>query len=122
LFKKTSSSRGFTLLEVMVALAVLSIALAAVVKNQGDAVDTLGEARLRLRAAWLAQDKMAKLQTSGIESEALFEGAFEKEDAGFRWKVFVSAPPGFPMVKKVAVRVFWGLDGSERFVELVGFY
>ncbi|MBI4774927.1 MAG: type II secretion system minor pseudopilin GspI [Deltaproteobacteria bacterium] len=122
MFKKTSGSRGFTLLEVMVALAVLAIALTAVVKNQGDAADALGEARLRLRAAWLAQDKMAELQTSGIESEALPEGEFEKEDAGFRWKAFVSVPPGFPMVEKVAVRVFWGLEDSERYVELVGFH
>ena len=122
MFKGISNSRGFTLLEVMVALAVLSIALTAVVRNQGEGADVLGEARYRLRAAWLAQDKMAELQTSGLENEALSDGDFDEEDAGFRWKIHVSVPPAFPMVKKLSVRVFWDLDDSERYVELAGFF
>lgn len=58
-------ARGFTLLEVLVALAVLAISLGAAIKASGGY--TLNQAGLRDRtfAEWIAHNQLATVQLSG---------------------------------------------------------
>lgn len=56
------SQRGFTLIEVMVALAVVSIALAALSRAMGVTVSTHSAIDERVVATWVAQNELAKLQ------------------------------------------------------------
>lgn len=58
-------ARGFTLLEVLVALAVLAISLGAAIKAAGGY--TLNQAYLRDRtfAEWIARNQLATVQLSG---------------------------------------------------------
>ncbi len=49
---------GFTLIEVLVALAVLAIAMSAVMRALAQGIDVAAEMRLRTVALWVAQDRL----------------------------------------------------------------
>lgn len=53
--------RGFTLLEVLVALAVLALALSAGIKGAGSNVENTAYLRDRTLAHWVAMNKMTEL-------------------------------------------------------------
>lgn len=62
---RRAPARGFTLIEILVALAVLAIALAALVKGAGAFASNTAHLRDRALAEWLAQNKIIELQLSG---------------------------------------------------------
>src|SRR3989442_4999831 len=53
---------GFTLVEILVALAVLAIALTATARSLGAALDTTAALRDRTLARWVAEDRLAELE------------------------------------------------------------
>ena len=57
-----SSQKGFTLIEVMVALAVVAVALAALSRAMGLTVANQSNLEERIVATWIAQDELVKLQ------------------------------------------------------------
>ncbi len=81
---------GFTLLEIMIALAVLALALVVILRNAGQNLSLLYEANKLTAAAFLSQKKMAELET-GFESAT--EGDFGESFEGFRWKAEIVDPP-----------------------------
>ncbi len=54
--------RGFTLIEVLVALAILAVALAAASRASLMMADSSSALRERLLAGWVAQNRLAELQ------------------------------------------------------------
>lgn len=56
------SAAGFTLVEILVALAVLAIALTAAAHSLGAAVDTTVALRERMLARWVAEDRLTELE------------------------------------------------------------
>ena len=56
------SERAFTLIEVMVALAIVSVALLAALRAAGQGTSNLGDLRTRLLASWVAENVMAEHQ------------------------------------------------------------
>ena len=99
-------SRGFTLLEILVALAVLAIALAATARSMGAAIDTTAALRDRTLARWVAEDRLAQLKL-GREWPALDtkEGDADMGGRAFRWRQQTSASPVARM-RRVEVSVF----------------
>ena len=78
---------GFTLLEVMIALAILAIALTSLFGSQSRSVALAAETRFNTQAPLLAQLQLARLNSAGtIESDS---GDFGDEFPGFRWEVTV---------------------------------
>ena len=57
-----AAAPGFTLVEILVALAVLAIALTAAAHSLGSAADTTAALRERTLARWVAEDKLAELE------------------------------------------------------------
>ena len=92
--------RGFTLLEVMVALAILAGALVALSEVVAGALRNEVRARNLQVATLLARGKMAQLEDryewKGLPaSDASEEGTFDDEGhPEVAWKVEVAAPPG----------------------------
>lgn len=72
-------ARGFTLIEILVALAILAVALAAAVRSASIAADGTLDLRERLAGTWVAQDRLAEYTARPYR--ALFERP-ERDDRG----------------------------------------
>ncbi len=117
---RVRSSRGFTLLEILVALAVLAIALTATARGIGAAIDTTVELRERTLARWVAEDKLAQLEISRAwPALDTTEGDAEMGGHKYRWRQQVSPTPVARM-RRVELGVF--LPGAETpLARLTGF-
>ncbi len=64
LFRHTSCSRqrGFTLLEILAALAIAAVGIAAVVQSIGTSISVAGDTEERLLATWVASNRVAELR------------------------------------------------------------
>ena len=81
---------GFTLLEVMVALAILAIVMVSVYKMHSQSLAMSTEARFYTQAPMLAQSKLAELETTSKGEIADDSGDFGENFPGYNWKVSVS--------------------------------
>ena len=81
--------RGFTLLEVMIALAILAIAMTSLFGSQSQALSLAIEAKFNGAASFLAQEKLAEYD-AGIVEIISGEGDFGEGFPGFGWKTEVS--------------------------------
>jgi len=78
------SQRGFTLLEVMVALAVIVFSLAAVIKTVTSTTSNTIHIRDKTFAYWVAQNQLAEIElTTGSPKKGFTDG--EEELAGLTW-------------------------------------
>ena len=104
--KIETQSAGFTLLEVMVALAVAAIGLGAVSKSMTSNVDVAVKLKNRTIATWVASNRMAELR---MERQFVGSGGNTErtEMGGVEWRVednyTLSADPN---ITKVEIRVF----------------
>ncbi len=80
------SSSGFTLLEVMIAVAILAITLTVLFGSQSQSLSLAAEAKFNTHATFLMQEKLAELESKQLE---LYndEGDFGEAYPGFRWKI-----------------------------------
>lgn len=62
-------SRGFTLIEVMVALAIAGLSLAAVAAAVSQMVDASSAMQERTFASWIAQNKIAEMRLANVVPE-----------------------------------------------------
>ena len=92
------SARGFTLIEVLVALAILAIALAAASRASAMMANSSVELRQRLLASWVAQNRLA-------------EGEVEQAGLKLTWHETVSATPN-QAFRRVEIRV--GAAGGDE--------
>jgi len=79
-----SRSRGFTLIEVLVALVVATLALAAVLAAVSQMADTGLTLRERTYASWIGQNKITELRLANVIPE-VSESNGEIEYAGQEW-------------------------------------
>ena len=112
-----SSKRGFTLLEVLVALAVLSIALVVLLGLRNRDVDLVNTTRDLTTATALARMKMVETQMEGFPELGETAGEFGEGYPQFHWQRMVSSTP-FDYVREVRISVKWGQANQEA-VELV---
>ncbi|MGH8198537.1 MAG: type II secretion system minor pseudopilin GspI [Steroidobacteraceae bacterium] len=77
-------NRGFTLVEVVVALAIVAIGMLAVFKTIGDTVNNVSYLRDRSFAAWIADNRITEIRLSG-EMPSVDETAGELDYAGRHW-------------------------------------
>lgn len=112
---------GFTLIEVMVALAIVSIALLAALRAAGLGTNNVGELRSRLFAGWVAENRLAEHRARGdwlplgIQRGVAREGGLE-----FAWREEVIATPN-PSFRRVDVFVFAAPEESRSLAHLSGF-
>jgi general secretion pathway protein I len=107
-------SSGFTLLEVMVTVAILAIALVAILKANLQSLDSLAEIRERTTASMLAASKLAEVEAAGPALWIEFQGDFGEDYAGYSWQV-ETTPTELDGLIRVTVIV--GRDGTAPGVE-----
>lgn len=114
-------SAGFTLLEILVALAVLAVALTAGARAIGMSVQSAYQIRQALLADWVAQNRLVLHRINrdwpgiGQQSGSDMQGGIE-----FRWEEEVSATP-HGMFRRVEVRVLDPADASRPLRRVVGY-
>lgn len=102
----TRRNAGFTLIEVLVALAILAIALAVAVRAAGIATDGAIETKERLLALWVAENRLAAY-ASGLPFPPVGERSGEETqyDTQFTWRETVSETAN-PFFHRVEVKVY----------------
>lgn len=118
---RCSRRSGFTLIEVLVALAIISIALMSALRAAGQGTNNVGELRARLLAGWVAENQLAEHRArrdwlpQGIQRGTGREGGLD-----FAWREEVIATPN-PSFRRIDVRVFATADESHSLAHLTGF-
>lgn len=112
-------ARAFTLIEVMVAIAILGIALAGLLGLHHQSIQSVIRAQQTTRAAMLAQAVMTAAELERFPdlgfSKGDFEASFPGEFRDFRWQRMVEASGTFPDVRKVMVAVHYGPGFTQTF-------
>lgn len=116
-----NSRRGFTLVEVLVALAIVSIALLAALRAAGLGTASAGELRSRLLAGWVAENLLSEQRAMGawlplgIQHGTASQGGFT-----FAWREEVIATPN-PAFRRVDILVYAAPEESRPLARLTGF-
>jgi general secretion pathway protein I len=112
---------GFTLIEVLVALAIISTALLASLRVAGGGTNSVGELRARLLAGWVAENILAEQRARGVWLlPGMQRGLARQGGIEFAWREEVIATPNV-LFRRVDVRVFAMQDETHALVHLVGF-
>jgi len=111
---------GFTLIEVMVALVIVSLALAGVAASMGQMIDTANTMRDRTFASWIAQNTIAEMRLAGAMPEVgESSGDVDYANTTWTWTANVSET-GVENLMKVEVAVSYaGFDDTVR--QVTGF-
>jgi len=80
-------TKGFTLLEVMIAMAILAIALVAVFQSQSQSISMAGDSRFLTTAALLAQSKMTEIEAVDMMNVKTGNGDFGEGFPDYIWSV-----------------------------------
>jgi general secretion pathway protein I len=125
-------NRGFTLLEVMVAMVIMAVAVTALLGNLSTSMRTARRLTDHDRAAMLAKAKMDELLLDaklphGIE----LQGPLDAVRTGWRqagWRAQVrafdmppGAQPGVPVLERIGLEVWWDGSGGRRTFRLEAF-
>lgn len=102
---RVSGARGFTLIEVLIALAVLVISMVALIQAGGTRADHVGYLRDRTLATWVASDRITALRLEedwpGIGTRT---GEYEMARRTWLWTAEISETPE-PAIRRVEVAV-----------------
>lgn len=83
--------RGFTLIEVMVALTIVAFSLTAVAASMSQMIDAANAMRDRTYASWIAQNKLAEMRLAGVFPEvSTSSGEVEYGNTSWEWRSVVS--------------------------------
>jgi prepilin-type N-terminal cleavage/methylation domain-containing protein len=112
------SNQGFTLLEIMVTVAIMAIVLVSIFDLHSQTISMNIDAKFYATAPFLAQQKLTELEMAQFEEPSNNAGDFDETYPGFAWQVNVediqtevltTAGLGF---KKIIIQI--GFNDNER--------
>ncbi len=124
--------RGFTLLEMLVATAIMGFAVVGLLSNMSTSLRNAALLTGYDRAAVLAREKMDELLLDRrLPPFAWLQGTFDRSltgDAGIGWRARLTpfevppgAGPGTAILERVELIVSWGPEGRQRTLSLDGY-
>lgn len=106
---------GFTLLEVLIAIAILAVTLTVIFGSQSQSLSLATEARFKTRAAFLLESKIAEIEAGTLDVYRS-EGDFGEDFPGFQWEIdvedvaltepFLAADP-MAALRRIKVTIKW---------------
>ncbi len=117
------ASRGFTLLEIMMSLAIISIAMVSLLSLANRTIGVHEHLQSLTAGTLLAQQKMAETEVSALRGtlDSLgTEGGFAEPYADYTWRITYTATP-LPSVRMVTVTVAWGDEAENEQIDLTSF-
>jgi general secretion pathway protein I len=114
---RSERSGGFTLVEVMVALAIAGLSLAAVAASISQMVDAASAMQERTYASWIAQNRIAELRLADeVPEVSSTSGEVEFAALEWAWRATISET-GVERLFRVDVEVSYA--GSDEIIRTV---
>ena len=95
---------GFTLMEVMIAMAILAIALVAVFQSQSQSISMSTDSRFMTTASLLAHSKMVEVEAASTLDNQTKDGDFGPDYPQYIWHLEVGDTM-LPQFKKINITV-----------------
>jgi general secretion pathway protein I len=127
------STRGFTLLEVLVATVIMGIAVAGLIAGLSQSVRNVSRLRDYDRAAMLARTKMSDLLVdANLPFEGTVQGEFDRSQSGGTesgWRALLRpfegpphATPGTVILQEIALEIWWQpARGTRRTIQFASY-
>ena len=118
----TKREYGFSLLEVMVAIAIIAIALTAVLGSQSQSISLASDARFNTTAPLLAKGKMAEIEAMNLEDLKSDSGDFGEAFSDYTWDLKVNemnsvgTKNNLNSIKQIDLTISWGDDQRYQYV------
>lgn len=115
-------SKGYSLLEIMMALVILSVGLLALVQMQGVFAKGSGDARYITRAMDVGMSKMEELKNVAYSDPILNDGSHSDTDSSFgkqfqiTWNVNTTGTTN--NIKEIELTVTWSSGSDSKSVTL----
>lgn len=98
-----NARRGFTLVEILVALAIVAIALTAGMRALTQATDSATALKARTLALWVAQNRLAAAQVAAPwPALGSYAGEASQAGASFLWQANVTTTPN-PAFRRIDI-------------------
>lgn len=104
---------GFTLMEVLAALALVAVVLPVVMQGFSIASSLASSAKDRTEAAALADSKLNELVATGVWNQGVLSGDFAPDQPNYRWKAEVKNWDSSTL-QELDVHVVWTSRGADR--------
>ncbi len=116
-----NKKQGFTLLEVLVALAILAIALSAAIKVSTENVENASYLRDRTLAHWVAMNILTEIQIKAVwPSLGKKTGTTMMAEREWFW-IMNTSDTVDKELRRVEIKVFYKKDDENALSLLVGF-
>lgn len=117
-----SIQKGFTLIEVLIALMILAIALVAVIKATQDSIRDTARVQDRITAQWVGLNVISSMQVGLIpppKIDADTEDTVKMFNQKWRWRALVASREGADY-ERITVEVY-RKDVDAQMAKLTGF-
>jgi general secretion pathway protein I len=119
---RRAATRGFTLVEVLVALAILAVALSAALRAANISTDTAVILRQKILASFVASNLLAEaVAKQAFPTAGVSNGKAEQAGQSFVWEQTVEGTAS-QYFRRTRIKVFAENNPDHMLHELTGFY